>query len=103
MTQQVIPLSATSNQTLNVTLGGQSCQITVDTKLDIGVFVSLWVDASPIVLSSLARDRVGLVRYAYTGFKGELFFADTQGTNDPDFTGFGSRYLLVYDSEATLK
>lgn len=100
MAYQIIPLSAVSNQTFSVALGGQQCQITIDAKPDVGVFVSLWAGNKPVVLSSLARDRVGLVRYAYLGFAGELMFADTQGTDDPTFDGFGSRFWLIYDTEA---
>lgn len=98
----VVPLSAASNQTLSVTLGGQACQITIDTKLDIGVFVSVWVSENPVVYSSIARDRVGLIRYAYTGFIGELFFCDTMGADDPQWSGFGDRWILVYDEDAVL-
>jgi hypothetical protein len=36
------------------------------------------------------------VRDLYLGFSGDLFFADTQGTNDPYYTDLGTRYLLVY-------
>ena len=37
-----------------------------------------------------------IVRDAYLGFIGELAFVDQQGTQDPDYTGFGTRYLLTY-------
>ncbi len=33
---------------------------------------------------------------AYLGFIGDLLFIDTQGTSDPDYTGLGTRYFLVY-------
>lgn len=103
MSYVIVPLDASSAQSVSVSLGGQSCQITVDCRKDVGTFVSIWVGDVAMVLSSLARDRVGLVRYAYTGFKGELYFSDTQGTDDPDWSGFGSRWILVYDDAAVLK
>ncbi|MCP1257899.1 phage baseplate plug family protein [Acetobacter lambici] len=31
---------------------------------------------------------------------GDLAFADTQGTQDPDYTGLGSRFVLVYAEDA---
>ncbi|MBV1833082.1 phage baseplate plug family protein [Novacetimonas pomaceti] len=102
MTAYVVPISPISRQSVSVSLGQQSCQVTIDARPDLGVFVSVWVGTVPVVLSSLARDRVGLVRYAYTGFVGELKFMDTQGTDDPDFTGFGDRWILVYDDAAVL-
>ena len=103
MTKYIIPLNAISRQTFSVALGSQNCQITIDQRGTWGVFVAIAVDAVDIVSSSLARDRVGLVRYAYTGFVGEVFFADTLGTSDPDYTGFGTQYLLVYDDAVKLK
>ncbi len=33
---------------------------------------------------------------AYLGFTGSLLFIDTQGTSDPDYTGLGTRYFLIY-------
>ena len=44
----------------------------------------------------LARNATFMVMTAYLGFVGELFFLDTQGSNDPVYTGLGSRYLLLY-------
>lgn len=103
MTYYIVPLNAVSNQTFSVNLGAQSCQIKIDSKGDWGVFVSIWVSGTAIVQSSMARNRVGLVRYAYTGFVGEIYFVDTQGSDDPVYTGFGSRFILVYDDAAALK
>lgn len=103
MTYQIIPLDAISTQTFSVTLGTQNCQITIDTRSTWGVFVSVWVDSQAIVQSSLARNRVGIVRYAYTGFSGELYFVDLQGSDDPDYAEFGTRFVLVYNPDAVLK
>ena len=33
---------------------------------------------------------------AYLGFIGDLLFVDTQGVSDPDYTGLGTRYFLIY-------
>ena len=46
----------------------------------------------------LCLNLVGLVRSAYLGFIGQLAFFDTQGTSDPDYSGLGTRYQLVYQS-----
>ena len=102
MSLYIIPLDAVSNQTFSVTLGTQSCQITIDTKVGYGVFISLWLDGVSIVQSSIALNRTGIVRYAYMGFVGELYFVDLLGSSDPDYTGFGTRYVLVYNDAATL-
>lgn len=92
---QVIPLSATPSQTLNVLLASQNCKINVYQK-STGVFLDLYVNDAPIVTGVICRDRVKLVRYGYIGFVGDLAFVDTQGANDPEHAGFGSRFLLTY-------
>ena len=51
-----------------------------------------------IVAGMICLDRVRIVRHEYLGFIGNLVFIDTQGTSDPEYTGFGSRYLLIYET-----
>lgn len=88
-----IPLVATASQTLSVTLGGQFCKIAVYQK-STGVFLDLIVSDVAVNTGCICRDRVSIIRLA--GFIGELRFVDTQGTNDPDYTEFNTRYKLVY-------
>lgn len=90
-----IPLVATPSQTLTVQLGDQSCRINVRQRRT-GLFVDLYVRDVPIFEGVKALDRCKLVRDAYLDFTGELFFADTQGTSDPDYTGLGGRFILVW-------
>lgn len=91
----VIPLISTPSQTLACTLAGQSCQIAVYQK-STGVFLDLVLVSTPIITAALCRDRVSIVREVYLGFVGSLVFIDTQGADDPDYTGFGTRFQLVY-------
>lgn len=95
MTMQIIPLSAVPSQTVSVLLNGLNCRINVYEK-STGVYLDLYVNDAPILTTVLCRDRVQLVREAYLGFIGDLAFADTQGTSDPESIGFGTRYQLVY-------
>lgn len=90
-----IPLQATPAQSLSVVLNNQNCQINVYQK-STGLYLDLAVNNSPIVNAVICLDRVKIVREAYLGFQGDLAFADIQGTSDPDYMGFGSRYLLIY-------
>ena len=92
---QTIPLQATPSQTLSVLLNQQNCQIDVYQK-STGLFFDLSINDSPVVTGVICRDRVRLVRQQYHGFVGELAFADMLGTNDPDYTGLGARFTLVY-------
>lgn len=96
MTPQVaIPLAATPSQTLTVTLGNQSCAISVYQRRT-GLYLDLSINGSAIATGLLCRDRVRLVRASYRPFIGDLAFIDTQGANDPDYSGLGSRYILVW-------
>ncbi len=90
-----IPISAVPSQTLKTVLGGQYCTINLYT-LDTGLYLDLLVNSAPIVQGVLCLDEVLIVREAYLGFIGDLAFMDTQGSNDPDYTGLGGRYVLLY-------
>lgn len=96
MSQQNIPIQPVPSQTFQVTLGAQNCQITLQW-MDTGLYLSLSINGNPIVSGKLCVDRVSLIRQTYLGFAGWLYFVDTQGDNDPYYTGLGSRYLLVYE------
>jgi len=91
----VAPIAAVPAQTLSVSLGGQNCRINIFQKA-ADVFLDLFMDNAPVVLGRLCVDRVTLTPEQYTGFVGDLFFKDTLGASDPDYTGFGTRYTLNY-------
>lgn len=99
MTIAAIPLVATPSQTLTVQLGDQPCRIDVRQRRS-GLFVDLYVQDVPIALGVKARNLVKLVRGKYLDFVGDLFFADTQGESDPDYTGLAGRFLFLWDDAA---
>ncbi len=90
-----IPLIATPSQTLTVQLGQQSCRINVRQRRT-GLYVDLYVQDVAIVTGVIALDRVGMVRGAYLGFTGQLFFVDTQGHEAPSYEGLGTRWVLCW-------
>ena len=90
-----IPITANYAQTLTTVLNQQTCHINIYQKF-YGVFVDLYVDTGLIIGGVLAEDRNYIVRDTYLGFLGDLGFIDTQGTDDPDWSGLGSRFVLVY-------
>ena len=96
-TYQIIPLTAVGAQSFTVLLGSQQCAINVY-QLSTGLFCDLVANNNDIVSTMLCLNLVGLVRGAYLGFTGQLFFYDTQGISDPDYSGLGDRYQLVYQS-----
>lgn len=90
-----IPLLREPSQTCSVVLEGQSCQLSVYQK-STGVFLDLRINHGPVAMAVLCHDRVRLIREIYSGFVGDLAFVDTQGREDPFYTGFGGRFKLMY-------
>lgn len=97
MTIQVIPISPVAAQTFTIQLNSQNCEMTILQKNN-GLYFDLIVNNAPCVTSVLCLNLVGLVREAYYGFIGQLAFVDTKGNDDPEYTGLGTRFLLVYES-----
>lgn len=97
----IVPLQPLPNQTVTVQLNGQSCQIDVYTT-SWGLFVDLLVDNAAVLTGVVAENLNRIVRSAYFGFDGDLFFFDTQGASDPTYDGLGSRYQLYYATASEL-
>lgn len=92
---QQISLQPVPSQRLQIVLGGQNCQISVYER-NGRVYLDLNSNGVDISIAVLARDAVPCVPIMYTGFQGNLIFADTQGASDPTYDGIGSRYQLIY-------
>lgn len=94
-----IPLKGVPSQSINVILAGQPCII--DIRL-IGdrQYLSLSVNGDVICQNELIVNRSAIVRAAYTGFIGDLAAIDTQGDEAPQFTGWGTRWLLAFNDAA---
>lgn len=97
MTYQLIPLTQVASQSFTILLGQQQCAINIY-QLSTGLYCDVVVDQVNIVTAMLCLNLVGLVRSAYLGFSGQLGFLDTQGSDNPDYSGLGTRFQLVYQS-----
>lgn len=95
----IVPLQVAASQTLAVSLARQAAQIALRSN-NGNLYFDLTLGGEYIVRSRICRDRQRLLLDAkYRGFKGDFTFIDTQGTDDPVYTGLGSRFLLVYLAE----
>jgi len=100
VTWQTLPIQAVPAQTFQATLSEQDCQITIR-QLASGVYIDVGIAGSPVISGKRCTDRVSLIRYAYLNFIGYLYFVDTtQQGNDPYYSGLGSRYILVYETDS---
>jgi hypothetical protein len=90
---KTIPLSATPSQSFEVQLAPtRLAKITIRT-----IGVQLYFTLEGVVTNRICRDRQRLLVDAqYHEFGGDFAFVDTQGAEDPVWTGLGSRFLLVY-------
>ena len=98
---QVIPIRPLPNQTLQAQLGPQSASLHVY-QTAYGLFVDVYVGNAMIVAGVIALNLNRIVRSLYLGFVGDLCFLDTQGADDPVYTGLGTRFLLLYLSPSDL-
>lgn len=95
---QVVPLQPIPNQRVQVQLDGQPCTLDV-VQYAFGLFVTVYVADTLIIAGVLAENFNRIVRSLYLGFSGDLAFLDTQGTDDPIYTGLGdatARFQLLY-------
>jgi hypothetical protein len=86
MTLLNIPLQPVPNQSVSFLLNGASYTIDVDTRLE-NIYISIFQDGAYVLRNRALR------AYAPVGF--DLQLADTLGTDDPVYTGLGSRWLLM--------
>ena len=91
----IVPLQALASQTVAVQLAAQNCQINVYQK-STGLYCDLYVSGTLIIGGVICQNLNKIVRDLYLGFIGDLVFIDTQGSNDPDYTGLGGRFSLAY-------
>ena len=78
----IIPLQPIPNQTLQILLNGQNCQINVYQSPSF-IFMDLYVSDVPIKVGSICQNLNPIVRRLYLGFIGDLVFGDTQGNVRP--------------------
>lgn len=99
MTYQVIPLQPLAVQSFNCILDGLSARFTI-TATDRGVFADVVYNGVSVIAGRACKDRTDINPAKYNGLPQGLFFADQQGISDPVYTGFGTRFLLLYGTPA---
>lgn len=103
---QIVPLQPVPNQTLQIVLANQSCQINVY-QAPAGIFMDVLVNDEAIISGVICQNLNRIVRSLYLGFSGDFVFQDLQpdpvlGPQDPFSSGLGSRFQLVYLAAADL-
>ncbi|BBC80869.1 phage baseplate plug family protein [Acetobacter orientalis] len=91
----MVPLAQQAAQVLKVPLSGTVTQIALRQR-STGLYAEFWQNDTRCLAGILCQDRTWLIRSKALGIAGDFCFIDTQGTQDPTYTGLGSRYLLLY-------
>lgn len=60
------------------------------------LYCDLDIDEVNIFSGVLCLNLIGLKAHEYMAFVGQLFFQDTAGDSDPDYTGLTDRFQLTY-------
>jgi len=92
---QTITLQPIKAQELTVKLGEQSVTLRIFQR-STGLYMDIGLGDVWIAQGVTCLNGNRLVRYPYLGFQGELFFADTKGSDEPSYEGLGDRFLLFY-------
>lgn len=92
---EVIPVRPLASQQLSVTLSNQATRLQL-TQRPTGLYADVYVNDALLLGGVICENANPLVRGAYLGFVGDLTFWDLEGASDPEYSGLGSRYVLVY-------
>ncbi len=109
----VVPLQPVSNQVVNIQVGGQDVTLNiyvgaVTAEMPIpNIFMDVYANSALIVAGVTCLQANVIVRDLYLGFVGDFAFYDTQpdpvlGAVDPQPSGLGSRWILVYFAPSEL-
>lgn len=113
---QIIPLQPIPFQTLSSAIGTQNISFNIYAKnirvpiVPSGgiptippvyeeinpIFIDVYLNDVLIVGGVICNNNTKIIRNAYLGVSGDFAFQDTQGSDDPQYTGLGSRWLLIY-------
>jgi hypothetical protein len=86
MTLMVIPLQPIPNQSVSFMLNGSAYTVDVETRLE-ELYISIWRGGAYVLRNRALRS------YAPVGF--DLQLVDTEGTEDPEYSGLGLRWRLL--------
>lgn len=92
---EIATVAGRARQLLTLPLGTAIATISLS-QLGTGLYADIGIDGTLIAAGILALDGVPLLNNPYLGFPGDIAIFDTQGNDDPDYTGLGSRFQLLW-------
>lgn len=99
---QIIPLNPVPSQSLSVLLADQDISLTI-TQRDSAMYIDVYKDDALVIGGVICQNENRIIRNAYLGFIGDLWFIDNTGAEaDPYYSGLGARWSLAYLEAADL-
>lgn len=93
--QEIATVAGQASQLLALPVSTAVAAIVL-TQKSSGLYADVLLAGVVIAAGVLARDGVPLIGNAYSGFPGDLAIFDTQGNDDPVYTGLGDRFKLLW-------
>lgn len=90
-----ITLQAIPAQITRLVLDNQNFQIYLYTTNN-GLLIDVSVNGNEIANGIICCNGIPLICATYLDVKGNLVFIDTQGSDNPVYTGIGTRFQLIY-------
>ena len=91
----LIPLQSIPDQTFVVELGNKECEIHIYVRYRY-MYMDLKVEDEYVIQGQICLNNTNIIQYNHINFDGNLRFIDTQGVDDPYYSGFGERFALAY-------
>ncbi|MDE1484308.1 hypothetical protein [Xenorhabdus bovienii] len=85
-----ITISLIPNQTTSFSIGTDLIELTLETRLE-NIFATVKQNGEYLVCNRICRNLTYICRW--------LVFIDIEGNSDPEYSGLGSRYKLVWNDE----
>ena len=102
----VVPLQPVPSQVINIQLQAQATTLRVYQRFygfnNGGLYIDVLLNNALVIGGVQCENANRIIRNAYFGYLGDFAWIDTQGSNDPHYTGIGIRYFLTYLAQADI-
>lgn len=95
---EIVPLESIVRQEFYAILGGQNFTLRIVSQGE-RTYLDAKIGDDYVIRGALCHDRVSLRQFRTRKMEGDFYFVDILGNENPYYTGFGSRFYLVWVSE----
>ncbi len=95
MTKYAIELNQTPNQSFSFDAGNNVIDMHLRTTTEGVLYADVSVDGVPVFFGRTCCHKMPL--FLTQRIRGNLYFEDRYGNDDPDYRDFNDRFMLIYD------